>query len=79
MLTPGWQEMLIIGVIILFVFGAKRLPEMGKSLGSGIKEFKKSLTTDYDEETEEKTEEKPKSSATTEKAEEAEVKEEVHH
>jgi sec-independent protein translocase protein TatA len=32
-------------VVLLLVFGAKRLPEMGKSLGTGMREFKASLTT----------------------------------
>ena len=32
-------------VILLVVFGAKRLPEMGRSLGSGMREFKESLST----------------------------------
>lgn len=39
----GMTEMLVLGVILLLVFGAKRLPEMGSSLGKGIIEFKKSL------------------------------------
>ena len=39
----GMTEMLVIGVLLLLVFGAKRLPEMGSSLGKGIQEFKKSL------------------------------------
>ena len=39
----GMTEMLVIGVLLLLVFGAKRLPEMGSSLGKGIIEFKKSL------------------------------------
>ncbi|MDX9752989.1 MAG: twin-arginine translocase TatA/TatE family subunit [bacterium] len=54
MMMPGWQEMIIIMIVVLFVFGAKRLPEMGKSLGLGIREFKKSLTTDLDDEPETK-------------------------
>ena len=37
------QEMIFIAVIILFFFGAKKLPEMGKGLGEGIKNFKKSM------------------------------------
>ena len=37
----GIQEMLIIFVIALLVFGPKKLPEIGKSLGKGIAEFKK--------------------------------------
>jgi sec-independent protein translocase protein TatA len=32
-------------ILLLLVFGAKRLPEMGRSLGSGMREFKASLTT----------------------------------
>lgn len=65
MLGPiGWQEMIFIAVIILFVFGAKRLPEMGRSLGTGIKEFKKSLTTDLDEDAETNDEPKVESKET---------------
>lgn len=36
----GWQEMLVILLVILLLFGAKRLPEIAKGLGKGIKEFK---------------------------------------
>ena len=36
-------ELIVIGLIILFIFGARKLPEMGKGLGEGIKNFKKSL------------------------------------
>ncbi len=36
----------IILIVVLMVFGAKRLPEMGKSLGSGLRGFKESLSTD---------------------------------
>ena len=36
----------IILIVVLMVFGAKRLPEMGKSLGSGLRGFKESLNTD---------------------------------
>ncbi len=49
----GWQEILGILVIVMLLFGAKRLPELGKSLGEGIKEFKKStkeLARDDDDE-----------------------------
>jgi TatA/E family protein of Tat protein translocase len=37
----GFQEILIIFVIALLVFGPKKLPELGKSLGKGLREFKK--------------------------------------
>lgn len=59
MLTPGWSEIIVIMVVMVFVFGAKRLPEMGKSLGEGIREFKKSISGDY-EESGSKEEKKPK-------------------
>ena len=39
----GFTELLIILLIVLLVFGAKRLPEMGAAMGKGIREFKKSL------------------------------------
>ena len=40
----GFPEILIIMVIVLLLFGAKRLPEIGRSLGSGMREFKDSVT-----------------------------------
>lgn len=36
----GWNEILIIGLIILILFGGKKIPELMKGLGTGIKEFK---------------------------------------
>jgi sec-independent protein translocase protein TatA len=36
-------HILILAVIVMLVFGAKRLPELGKSLGTGIREFKGSI------------------------------------
>ena len=44
---PGWigpWEIAILLVIVLLVFGPKRLPEMGRSLGKGMREFKDSVT-----------------------------------
>ena len=40
----GWPEIIAILVIVLVIFGPKRLPEIGRALGKGIKEFKKSTT-----------------------------------
>ena len=40
----GWTEVLVVVFLIVVLFGAKRLPDIGKSLGSGIREFKKSVT-----------------------------------
>ena len=40
----SWPEILIILVVLLLLFGAKRLPEMGRSLGRGMREFKDAVT-----------------------------------
>lgn len=39
----GFLEILLILVVILFLFGSKRLPEIGSSLGKAIREFQKAL------------------------------------
>lgn len=36
----GWQELVIVLVIIMIIFGAGKLPEIAKSLGQGVKEFR---------------------------------------
>ncbi len=41
----GPTELLLIALIIVFIFGARKLPELGKSLGEGIKNFRKSITS----------------------------------
>jgi sec-independent protein translocase protein TatA len=40
----GMQEILLILFILLLLFGAKRLPELGQSLGKGIREFKRGVS-----------------------------------
>jgi sec-independent protein translocase protein TatA len=47
----GYQELLLILVIVLILFGANRLPELARSLGSSVKEFKKGVTEAKDEST----------------------------
>ena len=42
--TPGITEIIIVLVIVLIIFGPKRLPDLGRSLGSGMREFKDSVT-----------------------------------
>ena len=37
---PGWGEMLVIMLFILVFFGAKKIPEIAKGMGKGIREFK---------------------------------------
>ncbi len=44
----GILELLLILVVILFLFGSKRLPEIGSSLGKAIREFQKALKGDTD-------------------------------
>ena len=39
----GLPEMLIILAIVILIFGANRLPELGKGIGAGIKNFKSSM------------------------------------
>jgi len=39
----GWQEILLILLIALLLFGAKKIPDLARSLGKGIKEFKKGM------------------------------------
>ena len=41
----GTSELLIIFIILLILFGAKRLPALARSIGTGINEFKKGLNT----------------------------------
>ena len=51
---PAWlgvPELLVLLVIVLVVFGAGKVPEVGKHLGSGIKNFKDALTNKDDEDT----------------------------
>jgi sec-independent protein translocase protein TatA len=62
---PGGGELIIILVIVLILFGAKRIPEIAQGLGKGIREFKKSVRDvqtelDVDEKSGRKIEEKAK-------------------
>jgi len=43
-------ELLIIGAVVLLLFGAKKLPELAKGLGQGLKEFKSAVKENTDEE-----------------------------
>ncbi|MFH1612765.1 MAG: twin-arginine translocase TatA/TatE family subunit [bacterium] len=60
----GMPELIVILVIILLIFGAGRIPEIAKSLGKGIREFKKAGkeidTEESKEESKEKTKEQKK-------------------
>ena len=57
----GMQEIILILFILLLLFGARRLPELGQSLGKGIREFKRGLNEikeDLDEDSKKKPQEK---------------------
>jgi sec-independent protein translocase protein TatA len=52
MFMPGMQELIIIAVVILLLFGGKKLPELMRGMGEGITSFKKGLAFDPDAEEE---------------------------
>jgi sec-independent protein translocase protein TatA len=62
----GWQGIVIILLVLLLIFGPKRLPEMGRSIGHGIREFKDSLTGNNDDEPERVEIAEPASTVTSE-------------
>ena len=45
---PGFQELLVILLIVIIIFGASKLPQLGKGLGEGIRNFKQGLKSDND-------------------------------
>ena len=51
-MMPGLPELLIILVIVFFLFGAKRLPDLAKGLGRSITNFKAGLNEEQPDETE---------------------------
>jgi sec-independent protein translocase protein TatA len=44
----GPTELILILLIVIIIFGARKLPDLGKSIGEGIKNFKKSMSTKDD-------------------------------
>ncbi len=49
----GWQQILIIALILLLLFGGKKIPELMRGLGKGVKEFKDATNKDEDSENKE--------------------------
>lgn len=45
-LSISWQHILIVALILLLLFGGRKIPELMKGLGSGIKEFKDAVKED---------------------------------
>ena len=63
----GPQELILIAIVFLVLFGAKRIPELMQGLGKGVREFKKAtgdiekdIKSAFEPEKEKKEEEKPK-------------------
>jgi sec-independent protein translocase protein TatA len=53
---PGWiglPELIVLLIVLLLIFGPKRLPEMGRSLGKGMREFKDSISGNRDDDDDE--------------------------
>ena len=48
LLNLGWQEIMLILVVVLLLFGASRIPALMRSLGRGVGSFKKGLKEDVD-------------------------------
>jgi sec-independent protein translocase protein TatA len=65
MWTPGPLEIILILVVVLVIFGPKRLPDLGRSLGRGMREFKDSVTGKEKDELPEGSTTQPESSSTT--------------
>ena len=42
-LVIGWTEVLVIALVVLLIFGGKKIPEMMKGLGKGVRSFKEGL------------------------------------
>ena len=55
---PSVQELLIILLIVVIIFGASKLPQLGKGLGEGIRNFKKGLKSSEDKSGSESAQEK---------------------
>ena len=55
----GPMEVVVVLIIALMIFGPKRLPEMGKSLGKGMRDFRSALAGEHDAEEKQAPEEKP--------------------
>ena len=55
----------ILAVVLLLVFGPKKLPEIGRSLGKGMREFKHSIAHDHEQVDEGQPQERPKALAPT--------------
>jgi len=62
---PSMPELLIVLAIVVLLFGAKKIPDLAKGMGKGIKDFKKAIKEDDEEPKEIAKTEEPKVEATT--------------
>ena len=46
MFTPGPMEIILLGLVVVLLFGRRKIPELMKGLGQGMKEFKKATKED---------------------------------
>lgn len=60
----GFQELIIILIIVLVLFGGKKIPELSKSMGEAIRELRKGISGDIDEGPDKKSTKKNKNSDT---------------
>lgn len=70
---PGGFELVLILAVVLLLFGGKKIPELAKGLGQGIKNFKKSVKDDDDKEEVASADETKKVEKTTEEADSTEA------
>ncbi len=50
MFTPGPLEIILLGLVVVLLFGGRKIPELMKGLGQGMKEFKKATKEDKESE-----------------------------
>tara|TARA_B110000116_G_C16553689_1_gene454284 strand:+ start:288 stop:464 length:177 start_codon:yes stop_codon:yes gene_type:complete len=46
---PGWQEILVIALVVVVLFGGKKIPELARGLGKAMNEFRKAKSEIKDE------------------------------
>ncbi len=63
---PGGMEWILIALVVLLLFGGKKIPELAKGLGSGIKNFKKAVKDDEETEVTDKKNDEIEKKAETE-------------
>jgi sec-independent protein translocase protein TatA len=61
----GVPELIVLAIVLLLIFGPKRLPEIGKSMGKGMREFKESVSGMTGDEPAKPAAELPKAPSTT--------------